>query len=73
VYIPEGNRPVDQWTPEEAMDHLESGYSGQVVVGVKKGGELILPPLNAVYPINTQDAIPPSHNCCVEPSQPAYD
>lgn len=71
VYLPEdGQKPQEQWTEEERLEHLDSGYSGQVVVGVKKKGKVVLPPLNGVYPIDAKDAIPPSHNCGVEPYQP---
>ncbi|MFD2614616.1 ThiF family adenylyltransferase [Paenibacillus gansuensis] len=72
VYLPEsGQKPEEQWTEEETLEHLDSGYSGQVVVGVKKKGMVVLPPLNGVYPIDAKkDAIPPSHSCGVEPYQP---
>jgi hypothetical protein len=70
VFIPPGNKPTNEWSPEEVTDHLESGYSGQVVLGLKKDGQVILPALDSVYPINAKDAIPPSHNCGVEPYQP---
>ncbi|OME69181.1 hypothetical protein BK120_33915 [Paenibacillus sp. FSL A5-0031] len=70
VYIPDGNREPEEWTNEERQEHLQSGYSGQVVVGVKKKGSVILPPLDEVYPIDAKDPIPPSHSCGVEPYQP---
>ncbi len=71
IYLPEGGqKPESQWTPEEMQEHLESGYSGQVVAGVKKLGKVIQPPLDGVYPIDAKDAIPPSHSCGVEPYQP---
>ncbi|MEB9892801.1 thiamine biosynthesis protein ThiF [Bacillus cereus] len=69
VFVPLG-KDANDWTEEELKDNLESGYSGQVVVGVKKGGDVILPPLHAVYPLDVQDAIPPSHSCGIEPYQP---
>lgn len=70
VFIPEGDRPANEWNEQELTDHLESGYSGQVVVGVKKNGEEILEPLNKIYPIDAADLIAPSHNCGLEPYQP---
>lgn len=70
VFIPPGNKPTQEWTPDEMLDHMESGYSGQVVVGVKKNGQVVLPALHSVYPIDEKDAIPPSHNCGIEPYQP---
>ncbi|MGO4695430.1 ThiF family adenylyltransferase [Paenibacillus sp. 2TAB26] len=70
VFIPSGNREPEKWTKEERQEHVDSGYSGQVVVGLKKKGKVILPPLDEVYPIDAKDAIPPSHSCGVEPYQP---
>lgn len=70
VFVPPGNKPTQEWTPDEMLDHMESGYSGQVVVGVKKNGQIVLPALHSVYPIDEKDAIPPSHNCGIEPYQP---
>lgn len=71
VFLPEnGSKPAENWTNEERQESLESGYSGQVVVGVKKKGNIILQPLDGVYPIDAKDAIPPSHSCGLEPYQP---
>ncbi|WP_051051787.1 ubiquitin-activating E1 family protein [Paenibacillus sonchi] len=71
IYLPEnGDKQEDEWTDTELEDHLESGYSGQVVVGLKKKGEVILQPIHGIYPIDSNDLIPPSHNCGLEPSQP---
>lgn len=71
VYLPDGGlKPEHTWSEEEKLENLDSGYSGQVVVGVKKQGSVILPPLNRIYPIDAKDVIPPSHSCGVEPYQP---
>lgn len=71
VFLPgAGSKEESDWTKEEYQENIESGYSGQVVVGVKKNDNVILPPLNDVYPIDAKDAIPPSHSCGVEPYQP---
>lgn len=71
VYLPEGGeKPIEKWTEEEISENVASGYSGQVVVGVKKQREIILQPLDGVYPIDAKDAIPPSHNCGVALYQP---
>ncbi|MDN4067654.1 ThiF family adenylyltransferase [Paenibacillus vini] len=70
VFVPSQDTTIEKWTSEERLDHLESGYSGQVVVGLKKHGKIALPPINGVYPIDANDVIPPSHNCGVEPYQP---
>ncbi len=71
VYIPgSGINKQAQWTEEEISEHEESGYSGQIVVGLKKGGKVILAPIDDIYPIDSKDAIPPSHNCGLEPYQP---
>ncbi|MGU3473207.1 ThiF family adenylyltransferase [Paenibacillus sp. D51F] len=71
VYLPEGGqKSQEEWSEEETLEHQDSGYSGQVVVGVKQGGRVILPSLDGVYPIDAKDAIPPSHSCGIEPYQP---
>lgn len=72
VFLPADEKPEEEWTTEERQEHQESGYSGQIVVGLKKRGHgVILLPLDKVYPIDaTKDAIPPSHNCGLEPYQP---
>lgn len=51
IYIDAGNDgvlPVSDKVTEE--DSNESGYSGQVVVGVKVKGKVVLPPVGVVYP-----------------------
>jgi len=40
VFIPV-DKTEEERTPEEVLDNLESGYSGQVVVDLKKAGEVI--------------------------------
>ncbi|MDK8193050.1 ThiF family adenylyltransferase [Paenibacillus sp. UMB7766-LJ446] len=66
VYVPEG----ESWSQKDREESSESGYSGQVVVGMKKNGKEILAPLDSIYPIDDNDLIPPSHNCGLEPYQP---
>ncbi|MGP3788575.1 ThiF family adenylyltransferase [Paenibacillus sp. 1A_MP2] len=70
VFLPSGDKPKSEWGEEEITDNMESGYSGQVVVGLKKNGTEILEPLNGIYPIDATDLIAPSHNCGLEPYQP---
>lgn len=69
IFLPDG-KEHDELTDEEKLEYINSGYSGQVVVGVKKKGNVILPSIDGVYPIDATDAIPPSHNCGTEPYQP---
>lgn len=38
VFMP-SEQPQDQWSTEELKDHIDSGYSGQIVVGLKKRRE----------------------------------
>lgn len=67
VYIDLGNDPMDP------VDPLGSGYSGQVVVGLRHHDAVILPPVGTVYPdILTDTATPhPTHACGVQAvSQP---
>lgn len=68
VFIPAGVQ--EDWSAEEIEENTDSGYSGQVVVGFKVNGKVLLTPLNEVYPILSTDPIPPSHTCGLEPYQP---
>lgn len=67
IYIDSGNDgvlPSSKEVSEE--DSLESGYSGQVVVGVKTRGKVILPPVGWVYPNileKTENDFFPSQAC----------
>lgn len=50
------NRPESTWTPEEWLAVQQSGFSGQVVVGFKYKGEVILPPVTSVFMDMLEDA-----------------
>jgi len=78
VYIDSGNestivpkdwatRPIDQWTEEERKAYKESGWSGQVVCGVKINN-YFQPPIANVYPdiLQDEDSIKPSDLSCGE-------
>lgn len=70
VWMPDEDKPMNEWTEEERSLHMESGYSGQVVVGLKKNNETILSPVHGIYPLDETDTIPPWHNCGLDPYQP---
>lgn len=61
-----GTRPMNEWTKEELSVYNESGWDGQVVCGLKLGGETILPPVGEVFPeiLNDIDEIAPSQLAC---------
>lgn len=79
IYIDAGNESVEvpvgwqttpqyQWTNEEKEQYANSGYSGQVVVGVKKDGKVLQNPVAGVYPdiLEDNDSIAPSELSCAE-------
>jgi len=66
VYIDAGNDGVlvsDDPADREAV--RASGYGGHVVVGVKKGGEVVLPPVGTVYPdiLTDTESVLPGQAC----------
>ncbi|MCU4733659.1 ThiF family adenylyltransferase [Bacillus cereus] len=52
VTVPTNWRERDKkhWTPQQLKDYKNSGYNGQVVCGIKRNGEVILPPLGDLFP-----------------------
>lgn len=67
VYIDLGNDPMDP------VDPVGSGYSGQVVVGLRHRDAVILPPVGTVYPeiLNDTSTPHPTQACGVQAvSQP---
>jgi hypothetical protein len=58
-------RPREEWTKEELDDYLESGWTGQCIIGYKKNNKVILEPIGALYPgiLEDQDEIKPSQSC----------
>ncbi|MFD1736260.1 ThiF family adenylyltransferase [Bacillus salitolerans] len=59
-------RPKDKWTKEEIEAYNESGWTGQVVAGLKRNGKTILEPVASLYPdiLEDQDTIKPSTVSC---------
>lgn len=66
VSIPPGHRPKEEWTEEERQRYDESGYSGQVVCGLRMGGKTVLPPLAEKFPdvLEHRDELTPSEMAC---------
>lgn len=50
------NLPIETWTHEDWFSVNQSGFSGQVVIGFKFKGEVILPPVTEVFPDMLEDA-----------------
>ncbi|MCM3390545.1 ThiF family adenylyltransferase (plasmid) [Ureibacillus chungkukjangi] len=78
IYIDAGNestvcptdwqtRPIQQWTEEELQVYKNSGWSGQVVCGVKLGDDY-QPPISKAFPndFHDVDSIKPSEMSCNE-------
>ncbi|MEQ2527622.1 ThiF family adenylyltransferase [Bacillaceae bacterium CLA-AA-H227] len=50
------DKPEEYWTEEERLSVQQSGFSGQVVVGLKYKGEVILKPVTDIFPEMLEDA-----------------
>ncbi|KAA6447004.1 ThiF family adenylyltransferase [Bacillus swezeyi] len=59
-------RPFDQWTEEEKKTFKNSGYTGQLVAGLRLGGKTVQDPVAEVFPdiLEDQDDIAPSRLSC---------
>ena len=62
------NRPLNEWSDEELTAYRTSGWTGQIVCGIKMGNDIIQPPLCDVYPdvLANTDTIKPSEVSCSE-------
>ncbi|MCM3443599.1 MULTISPECIES: ThiF family adenylyltransferase [Metabacillus] len=60
------SRPKDQWTEEELNTFNNTGWSGQVVCGLKMNGQTILKPVAEMFPdiLEDKDEIAPSQVAC---------
>ncbi|MDD1505527.1 ThiF family adenylyltransferase [Lysinibacillus sp. CNPSo 3705] len=60
------NRPVNEWSSEELIAYRESGWTGQIVCGIKMGKDIIQPSVCEVYPdiLAVTDTIKPSEVSC---------
>jgi hypothetical protein len=69
VTLPEQrDKPKEQWTEEELQNFNNSGYTGQVVAGLKLNGKIITKPVAMVFPdiLEDNDEIAPSQLSCTE-------
>lgn len=67
VTLPEDrNKPMEQWTEEELEAYKNSGYTGQVVAGLKWKGKVITDPVASLFPdiLEDNDDIAPSSISC---------
>lgn len=56
----------NEWTTSELETYKSSGYVGQVCIGVKSKGKVILPPVAEVFPNlldNAENELKPSESC----------
>jgi hypothetical protein len=70
VHIPKDfrTRPKEQWTKEEKEAYNKSGFTGQLVCGLKLDGKVISDPIASVYPdiLEDKDEIAPSEMSCTQ-------
>lgn len=63
----EPDKPRNEWTEEEIETYNKSGYTGQVVVGIKHKGRTITEPVASLFPgildITENDVAPSSISC----------
>lgn len=62
-------RPKEQWSEEELDRYHNSGFTGQLVCGLKLGGQVITEPIASIFPdiLEDNDEIaPPSKLSCQE-------
>lgn len=66
--IPQGKslENKNEWTKEEILRFNRTGYTGQVVLGLKFRGQTVLEPVAGVYPdiLEDTDNIAPSQTAC---------
>lgn len=68
VVLPEDKtKPREQWTEEELEAYNKSGYTGQVVAGLKLHGKVITEPIASLFPsileIDESDIAPSETSC----------
>ena len=63
-----GQRPIEEWNDEELKCYNESGWTGQVVCGLKLQSSVLLEPVANLYPdiLTSDDDIAPSTLSCEE-------
>lgn len=61
-------RPKEQWTEEEKTAYEKSGFTGQLVCGLKLKGNVICEPAGSVFPdiLEDKDEIAPSEMSCTQ-------
>lgn len=68
VILPEeADKPRKDWTAEEIETYKKSGYTGQVVAGIKHNGRVITEPLASIFPgvldVTENDVAPSTISC----------
>jgi hypothetical protein len=66
AWIPSHGHPKADWTKDEVERHKKTGYTGQVVVGLRMDGKNILDPIASDSPdiLTDEDQVAPSEMSC---------
>jgi hypothetical protein len=66
VWVPRDGRPREEWTEEEKQRHANTGWTGQVVAGLRLNGKTVLEPVASRFPdiLVDDDEIAPSVMAC---------
>ncbi|MBG9790527.1 ThiF family adenylyltransferase [Brevibacillus laterosporus] len=66
AWVPQDGRKEQDWSEEEINKHRNTGWGGQVVIGFKEKGKVILDPVANRFPdiLEGQDEIAPSEVAC---------
>ncbi|MBR8660664.1 ThiF family adenylyltransferase [Brevibacillus sp. NL20B1] len=66
AWVPRDRRPREEWTEEEKQRHANTGWTGQVVAGLRLNGKTFLEPVAGRFPdiLEDEDEIAPSEMAC---------
>jgi len=66
AWVPSHGHPKEQWRKEEVERHEKTGYTGQVVTGLRINHVTLLPPIAECFPdiLTDEDQIAPSEMSC---------
>ena len=64
AWVPRDGRPQEEWTEEDQQRHANTGWTGQVVAGLRLNGETVLEPVAGRFPDILEDEFAPSEMAC---------
>ncbi|EST55746.1 thiazole biosynthesis protein ThiF [Brevibacillus panacihumi W25] len=66
AWVPQDQRPPSEWSEHEKKRHNQTGWTGQVVAGLRLDGKTVLDPVAERFPdiLLDQDEIAPSEMAC---------